>query len=40
MIEETVSWGVDIQLEPVMKVPLIWLEPVTVLKLPDAPKTC
>jgi len=40
LIDETVSWGVDIQLEPVMKVPLIWLEPVTVLKLPDAPKTC
>ena len=24
---------------PVMKVPFTWLEPVTVLKLPDAPKT-
>ena len=40
LIDETVKAGVDIQLEPVMKVPLIWLEPVTVLKLPDAPKTC
>ena len=40
LTDETVSWGVEIQLEPVMKVPLIWLEPVTVLKLPDAPKTC
>lgn len=39
LIDETVSWGVDIQLEPVMKVPLTWLEPVTVLKLPDEPKT-
>lgn len=40
LIDETVKAGVDIQLEPVMKVPLIWLEPVTVLKLPDAPNTC
>jgi len=38
LIDETVKAGVDIQLEPVMNVPLTWLEPVTVLKLPDAPK--
>jgi len=40
LIDETVSWGVETQLLPVMKVPLIWLEPTRVLKLPLNPKTC
>ena len=40
LIDETVSWGVETQLLPVMKVPLTWLEPTRVLKLPLNPKTC
>ena len=39
LMEDTDRAGVDIQLEPVMNVPLTWLEPVSVLKLADAPKT-
>jgi hypothetical protein len=40
LIEETVSWGVETQLLPVIKVPVTWLEPTTVLKLADRPNTC
>jgi len=39
LMEDTDRAGVDIQLEPVMNVPLTWLEPVSVLKLPESPKT-
>lgn len=39
-MDETVRAGVETQLEPVRKVVLMRLEAVTVLKLPDAPKTC
>ena len=39
LMEDTDRAGVDIQLEPVMNVPLTWLEPVSVLKLAESPKT-
>jgi hypothetical protein len=40
LIDETVSWGVEIQLLPVMKLAVTALEAIRVLKLPDRPKTC
>jgi hypothetical protein len=40
LIVETVSWGVDIQFDPVTNDVFIWLEAVTVLKLPERPNTC
>ena len=40
MIDETVSWGVETQLLPVMKLAVAALEATRVLKLPLNPKTC